>query len=55
MLQERVFNFVEFKHSKSYLEIENLKDKNILAYDEQGIGDEVNFVGLLPLFYEKNF
>lgn len=53
MLQERVFNFVEFKHSKSYLEIENLKDKNILAYDEQGIGDEVNFVGLLPLFMKK--
>ena len=53
MLQEKVFNFVEFKHSKSYLEIENLKDKNILAYDEQGIGDEVNFVGLLPLFMKK--
>lgn len=53
MLLGKVFNFVELKHAKSYLEIENLKDKKILAYDEQGIGDEVNFVGLLPLFMKK--
>ena len=53
MLQDKEFNFIELKHSKSYLEIKDLKDKHILAYDEQGIGDEINFIGLLPLFMKK--
>ena len=46
-------NHIELNKTKSYLDLENLNNKNIIAYDEQGIGDEVNFVGLLPLFKKK--
>ena len=46
-------NHKELKIADSYAESLDLKNKKIIAYDEQGIGDEINFVGLLDLFKEK--
>ena len=47
-------NHVELNKTRSYLDFEDLNNKSIIAYDEQGIGDEINFVGLLPLFKKKS-
>ena len=39
--------------AKPFYEAESLKNKNIVVYDEQGIGDEIFFIGLLEEFMKK--
>ena len=39
--------------AKPFYEAVSLKNKNILVYDEQGIGDEIFFVGLLNEFMKN--
>ncbi len=44
---------VPLNKTKPFYELETIKDKNIVIYDEQGIGDEISFIGLLDDF-KKN-
>ena len=44
---------VPLNKTKPFFELETIKDKNIVIYDEQGIGYEISFIGLLDDF-KKN-
>ena len=43
-------NHVPLGIAKPYYEISDIINKKIVVYDEQGIGDEINFVGFLEEF-----
>ena len=53
LFKKKSLEAVPLKIAKPFYEAESLKNKNIVVYDEQGVGDEIFAIGLLQEFMKN--